>query len=155
MTRTKKLTPLSTSMGPGAKTLVLSSAMGARHSQMMTAPLSPSHSTVRIFNWQNPYFKKLSSTITGSVIYIFGDKKNDHGIYSIALDTQAPQFFDGVSGCGGAFGLTCEQQLPSIKYLASNLDDSLHTVILVNHAGVNHSFFGISELCTSGTFSLY
>lgn len=86
------------------------------------------------------------SLTTGSTVYVFGDKKNDHGTYGVVLDNQPAQLLDGVSGCGGAFGQTCEEQIPSIKYLASNLDDSLHTITLVNHAGVNNSFFGMLPL---------
>ncbi|KAF9484187.1 hypothetical protein BDN70DRAFT_850238 [Pholiota conissans] len=87
-----------------------------------------------------------SLSFHGSAIYIFGDKKNDHGIYSIALDDRPLEFYDGVSGCGGAFGMTCEQQIPTIKYLASNLDSSLHDLTLQNHAGVNNSFFDMDSI---------
>ncbi|KJA24929.1 hypothetical protein HYPSUDRAFT_38305 [Hypholoma sublateritium FD-334 SS-4] len=87
-----------------------------------------------------------SFSFHGSAIYVFGDKKNDHGIYGVVLDNQPAQLLDGVSGCGGAFGQTCEEQIPSIKYLASNLDDSLHTITLVNHAGVNNSFFDLDSI---------
>ena len=73
-----------------------------------------------------------------------GDKKNNHRIYSVVLDNGPAQYYNGTSGCGGAFGKTCEQQEPAMKYLASNLNDSLHNVIIVNHPGVNASFFGIS-----------
>ncbi|KAF8181035.1 hypothetical protein BJ912DRAFT_882471 [Pholiota molesta] len=87
-----------------------------------------------------------SLSFHGSAIYVLGDKKNDHGIYSVSLDGGPPAFYDGVSGCGGAFGGTCEQQLPTIKYLASNLDSSLHNLTLQNHAGVNHSFFDLDSI---------
>ncbi|KIM41838.1 hypothetical protein M413DRAFT_138966 [Hebeloma cylindrosporum] len=82
----------------------------------------------------------------GSAIYVLGDKKNDHGIYSVVLDGQPEVFLDGTSGCGGAFGLTCEQQVPTIKFLASNLDSSRHTLKLTNHAGVNNSFFDLDSI---------
>lgn len=131
-------------MAPGAITRAHFSVAGAPHSRMKTGRLSPSHSTVRppiqhAFLW-------LTSLTTGSTVYVFGDKKNDHGTYGVVLDNQPAQLLDGVSGCGGAFGQTCEEQIPSIKYLASNLDDSLHTITLVNHAGVNNSFFGMLPL---------
>lgn len=79
----------------------------------------------------------------GSAIYVLGDKKNDHRIYSVVLDNGPVQYYSGISGCGGAFGMTCEQQEPTMKYLASNLNDSLHTITIENHTGVNASFFGM------------
>lgn len=84
----------------------------------------------------------VSMSFHGSAIYMFGDKKNNHGLYSVKLDNRPLEIYSGISGCGGAFGKTCEQQKPTLQYLASNLDDSLHTVRIVNIAGVNNSFFG-------------
>lgn len=85
----------------------------------------------------------------GSTIWVFGDKKNDHGLYSAVLDNGTQQTFNGVSGCGGVFGMTCEQQQPCIKYFASNLDGTEHTLTITNMAGVNQSFFGTSLSSTS------
>lgn len=82
--------------------------------------------------------------ILGSAIYVLGDKKNDHGIYSVALDNGPLQYYNGTSGCGGAYGMTCEQQHPTMAYLASNLDNSLHNITIENHTGVNASYFGVS-----------
>ena len=87
-----------------------------------------------------------SLSFYGSAVYVMGDKKNDHGIYSIQLDSNSPLFYDGVSGCGGAFAMTCEQQVPTLAFLASNLDSSQHTLKVTNFAGVNQSFFGPSFL---------
>lgn len=75
---------------------------------------------------------------------ILGDKKNDHGNYTVVLDNHPAEVYDGVSGCGGAFGMTCEQQVPTIKYLASNLNGSDHKLTLINQAGSQNSFFGTS-----------
>jgi hypothetical protein len=80
----------------------------------------------------------------GSSIIVLGDKKNDHGHYSVVLDDRPAEVYDGVSGCGGAFGMTCEQQVPTIKYLASNLNGSDHKLTLINQAGSQKSFFGTS-----------
>ncbi|KAK7696438.1 hypothetical protein QCA50_001095 [Cerrena zonata] len=85
----------------------------------------------------------------GSTIWVFGDKKNDHGLYSAVLDNDTQQTFNGVSGCGGAFGMTCEQQQPCIKYFASNLDGSEHTLTITNMAGVNQSFFDLDSIVIS------
>jgi hypothetical protein len=78
-----------------------------------------------------------------------GDKKNDHGLYNVTLDNGTAQIYDGISGCGGAFGMTCEQQKPTLAYFASNLDSSLHSLKIVNMAGVNHSFFGETDFSPS------
>lgn len=75
---------------------------------------------------------------------VLGDKKNDHGLFSVVLDDRQAEVYNGVSGCGGAFGMTCEQQVPTIKYLASNLDGSDHKLTLTNQAGAHKSFFGMS-----------
>lgn len=82
----------------------------------------------------------------GSAVYVLGDIKNDHRGYGIKLDNNPEQFFNGTSGCGGAFGLTCEQQVPILKFLGSNLDDSEHTITVTNYAGVNNSFFDLDSV---------
>lgn len=78
----------------------------------------------------------------GSAIYVFGDKKNDHGLYNVVLDGSPAEIYNGISGCGGAFGMTCEQMKPTLSYFASNLDDSSHNLTIQNMAGINNSFFG-------------
>jgi len=78
----------------------------------------------------------------GCAIYVFGDKKNDHGLYGVTLDNKTTEVYSGISGCGGAFGMTCEQMKPTLEYFASNLDDTLHSIKIENIAGVNNSFFG-------------
>jgi hypothetical protein len=75
-------------------------------------------------------------------VYVLGYNKNDHGIYSVVLDGRAPELFDGISGCGGAFGMTCEQMKPTLAYFASNLDSGPHNLSITNIAGVNNSYFG-------------
>lgn len=85
------------------------------------------------------------TVLLGSAIYIFGDKVDDHGLFTVTLDNRSPQQFDGVSGCGGAFAKYCEKT-NTLAYFASNLDSSLHTVTVRNNAGVNNSFFGLLPL---------
>ncbi|KAF8983296.1 hypothetical protein BDQ17DRAFT_741085 [Cyathus striatus] len=87
----------------------------------------------------------VSLTFNGSAIYIFGDKKNDHGLYTVALDDSPLATYSGISGCGGAFGQTCEQQKPTLQFLASNLGDGEHKVVVTNLAGVNASFLDIDS----------
>jgi hypothetical protein len=81
----------------------------------------------------------------GSAIYVFGDKKNDHGLYSVTLDNRTAEVYNGISGCGGTYGMTCEQMQPTLNYFASNLDNALHSIKIENMAGANSSFFGEQE----------
>ncbi|PBK63086.1 hypothetical protein ARMSODRAFT_942751 [Armillaria solidipes] len=91
----------------------------------------------------NENLASFSLNFQGSAIYVFGDKKNDHREYNVYLDNGTAQAFNGTSGCGGAFGQTCEQQQPCLKFFASNLDGSTHSLKIENLAGVNQSYFGI------------
>ncbi|KAE9391128.1 hypothetical protein BT96DRAFT_925449 [Gymnopus androsaceus JB14] len=88
----------------------------------------------------------VSFPFNGSAIYVFGDKKNDHGLYSVVLDNSTEQIFDGISGCGGAFGQTCEQQQPTMAYFASNLAEGEHSLKITNLAGVNESYFDLDSI---------
>lgn len=88
----------------------------------------------------------VSLSFHGSAIYVFGDKKNDHGLYSVTLDNKTAEVYNGISGCGGAFGPTCEQMKPTLEYFASNLDSSLHFLKIENIAGVNHTFFDLDSI---------
>ncbi|KAF9559029.1 hypothetical protein CPC08DRAFT_691475 [Agrocybe pediades] len=107
-----------------------------------TGPVFSGGSTT-FTNGENASF---SFSFQGSAVYVFGDKKNDHGLYSVVLDGRPAVTLNGVSGCGGAFGMTCEQQQPSIKYLASNLDDSVHNLTLTNLPGVHGTFFDLDSI---------
>ncbi|KAF9074327.1 hypothetical protein BDP27DRAFT_1214314 [Rhodocollybia butyracea] len=88
----------------------------------------------------------VSFPFNGSAIYVFGDKKNDHGLYTVILDNGTEQVFDGVSGCGGVFGQTCEQQQPTLAYFASNLAQGEHSLKIFNLAGVNQSYFDLDSI---------
>ena len=131
-------------MGHGERILDLHSAAEAPHTPTRMEHHLRSPSKVREcpanLNFLSIFIFQF--THIGSAIYVLGDKKNDHGIYSVVLDEQPEVFLNDISGCGGAFGMTCEQQAPTLKFLASNLNDSRHTLKLTNHAGVNDSFFG-------------
>jgi hypothetical protein len=84
---------------------------------------------------------------TASAIYVFGDKKNDHRLYTVELSSPSgpntTETYNGISGCGGEFGLTCEQQQPTIKYFASNLANETHHLKITNIWTKNESFFGL------------
>ncbi|KAI5886975.1 uncharacterized protein SCHCODRAFT_02602681 [Schizophyllum commune H4-8] len=101
-------------------------------------------------NGDGAYFEL---NFTASAIYVLGDKKNDHGLYEVTLSSNSSgsssQVLSGVSGCGGAFGETCEQQLPSLKYFASNLANETYTLRLANIAGENNSYFDLDSIILS------
>lgn len=61
------------------------------------------------------------------------------------LDSGPPHIYDGISGCDGAFGMTCEQTRPTLAYFVSNLDGGLHNLTLANIAGVNNLYFGMAS----------
>ncbi|KAH8826997.1 hypothetical protein DL96DRAFT_1226613 [Flagelloscypha sp. PMI_526] len=85
----------------------------------------------------------------GTAIYLFGDKKNDHRTYTVTLDGTATTL-NGISGCGGEFGLTCEKQVPSIKFFAASLGSGNHNLKLVNNAD-NASFFDLDYIVISSS----
>lgn len=87
-------------------------------------------------------------------MYIFGDKVDDHGLFTVTLDSRPPQTFNGVSGCGGAFAKACEKT-NTIAYFAGTLGPESHTVTVRNVAGINHSFFGRSPLIVLGFGTQY
>ncbi|KAJ7776816.1 hypothetical protein DFH07DRAFT_865656 [Mycena maculata] len=64
----------------------------------------------------------------GLALYVFRDKKNDHRLYSVVLDSSALQIFDSISGCGSAFGMTCD---------------------ITNMASVNKSYFDLDSIVLS------
>lgn len=73
---------------------------------------------------------------TGSALYIFGDKTDDHELYSVVLDKRPAQQYDGKSRI---WGKTCEKgnTLKCFQF-TSNLESGLHTVTLTN-TGINGS----------------
>ncbi|KAF9254793.1 hypothetical protein L218DRAFT_975779 [Marasmius fiardii PR-910] len=95
-------------------------------------------------------------TFNASTIYIFGDKKNDHGLYTVQLDGGPVETYDGISGCGGVFGTSCEQQLPSVKWFRGRLGEGEHKVTVMNlrgnpegKGGINGTFFDLDSIVLS------
>ncbi|TFK68794.1 hypothetical protein BDN72DRAFT_960023 [Pluteus cervinus] len=88
----------------------------------------------------------MTFTFNGSAIYVFGDKKNDHGLYQVTVDSNPPELYDDVSGCGSAFAMTCEQQKPCLKFLGSNLGEGQHTMKIENIAPGDLSFFDFDSI---------
>ncbi|KAG8846602.1 hypothetical protein FRB96_001946 [Tulasnella sp. 330] len=86
-----------------------------------------------------------SISFKGSAVYIFGDSVNDQGSYSVVLDNGPTQTYNTLSGCGGGYGKFCEKTQPSLKYLASNLDSSQHTITVINNANSNGSSFNLDR----------
>lgn len=76
---------------------------------------------------------------------MYGDVVNDHGSYTVTLDSNAPQTFSGISGCGGAFAKACEKT-NTLAYYAGSLNSAEHTLVIRNIGGVNNSYFGTISL---------
>ncbi|KAJ7280035.1 hypothetical protein C8J57DRAFT_119034 [Mycena rebaudengoi] len=87
----------------------------------------------------------VSLSFHGTALFIFGDKTDRHGLYTVTLDNREPEQFNGVSGCGGAFAHACEKD-NTLAYFAANLDSSLHTVTLTNIPGELGAFFDLDAI---------
>ncbi|KAJ7243817.1 hypothetical protein B0H12DRAFT_1236301 [Mycena haematopus] len=87
----------------------------------------------------------VSLDFTGTALFIFGDKTDRHGLYTVTLDDRAPQTFNGVSGCGGAFAHACEKD-DTLKYFAANLDEREHSVEVRNIPGPLGSYFDLDAI---------
>lgn len=89
--------------------------------------------------------------LLGSTLWIYGDQVNDHGPFSVSFNSSSsssssssspsPVVLSGASGCGGAFGKTCEK-LGTLAFVVSGLPEGQHRVKLTNLAGQNGSYFG-------------
>ncbi|KAJ6504554.1 hypothetical protein DFH09DRAFT_1000692 [Mycena vulgaris] len=87
----------------------------------------------------------VSLSFHATAIFIFGDKTDRHGLYTVELDDRAPETFNGVSGCGGVFAHACEKD-NTLAYFAANLDDGLHNVTLRNIPGTLGAFFDLDAI---------
>ncbi|KAJ7191686.1 hypothetical protein GGX14DRAFT_481021 [Mycena pura] len=87
----------------------------------------------------------VSLNFSATAIFIFGDKTDRHGLYTVALDGGAPQTFNGVSGCGGAFAHACEKD-NTLAYFAANLDARPHSVTVTNIPGALGAFFDLDAI---------
>ncbi|KAJ7433705.1 hypothetical protein B0H11DRAFT_2121137 [Mycena galericulata] len=85
-----------------------------------------------------------------TAIFIFGDKTDRHGLYTVTLDDHSPQTFNGVSGCGGAFAHACEKD-DTLAYFAANLDERQHNVTVRNIAGALGSYFDLDAIVLTNT----
>ncbi|KAJ6617359.1 hypothetical protein B0H10DRAFT_2218687 [Mycena sp. CBHHK59/15] len=77
----------------------------------------------------------VSLSFHGTALFIFGDKPDRHGLYTVALDARPPATLNGVSGCGGAFAHACEKD-NTLVFFAANFDGSEHTVTVTNVPGM-------------------
>lgn len=76
-------------------------------------------------------------------MYLYGDQVNDHGLYTITLDSQPPVTLNDRSGCGDGYAKYCEK-LGGLKFFAGGLSDSNHVLKFVNGGPQdgNRTFFG-------------
>ncbi|KAF7303347.1 hypothetical protein MIND_00562400 [Mycena indigotica] len=87
----------------------------------------------------------VSLTFNATAIFIFGDKTDRHGLYSVSLDGGPPTLYNGVSGCGGAFAHACEKD-NTLAYFAANLDNREHTVTVTNIPGELGAYFDLDAI---------
>ncbi|KAF7333275.1 hypothetical protein MSAN_02422000 [Mycena sanguinolenta] len=87
----------------------------------------------------------VSLNFTGTALFIFGDKTDRHGLYTVTLDNRAPQTFNGVSGCGGAFAHACEKD-NTLAFFAANLNQGQHSVKVTNIPGELGAYFDLDAI---------
>ncbi|KAG8874390.1 hypothetical protein FRB97_005951, partial [Tulasnella sp. 331] len=86
-----------------------------------------------------------SLSFTGTAVYIFGDSANNQGSYSVVLDSGPPQTYNTLLGCGGGTSNLCQKTQPSLKYYASNLNSSQHTITVTNNANPSGASFNLDR----------
>ncbi|KAG8843084.1 hypothetical protein FRB96_004372 [Tulasnella sp. 330] len=74
-----------------------------------------------------------SISFKGSAVYIFGDSVNDQGPYSVVLDNGPIQTYGSLGGGEGGSGRFYMKTQPTLKYFASNLDSSQHTITVTSN----------------------
>ncbi|KAJ9091474.1 hypothetical protein QFC21_007210 [Naganishia friedmannii] len=74
----------------------------------------------------------LSLSFTGSAIYIFGDQVNDHGYYTVLLNSTTYANLTGRSGCAGSEGEKQCEKLGGLHFFAGGLPEGTHEVQVVN-----------------------
>ncbi|KAJ7155310.1 hypothetical protein C8R46DRAFT_1117400 [Mycena filopes] len=87
----------------------------------------------------------VSLSFHATAIFIFGDKTDRHGLYTVTLDGGPPTTFNGVSGCGGAFAHACEKD-NTLAYFAANLDPGEHSVTVQNIPGELGAYFDLDAI---------
>lgn len=80
---------------------------------------------------------------TGSAVYLYGDQVNDHGPYTISLDSTPAAALNDRSGCGGGYAKECEK-LYGLKFFAGGLGEGVHTLRFENGGPTegDRTFFG-------------
>lgn len=78
-------------------------------------------------------------------MYLYGDQVNDHGPYTVSLDSANQAALNDRSGCGGGYAKECEK-LFGLKYFAGNLGEGEHTLRFENGgpSDGDRTFFGMS-----------
>jgi hypothetical protein len=82
----------------------------------------------------------------GSAVYLYGDQVNDHGPYTVSLDSRPQVALNDRSGCGGGYAKACEK-LSGLKFFAGNLGEGEHTLRFENGGPTEgeRTFFGMSH----------
>ncbi|KAF7326192.1 hypothetical protein MKEN_00471400 [Mycena kentingensis (nom. inval.)] len=89
----------------------------------------------------------VSLTFNATAIYIFGDKTDRHGLYTVSLDGAPPETFNGVSGCGGAFAHACEKDNTLVYFAGGQpLAEGEHTITVRNVPGELGAYFDLDAI---------
>ncbi|KAJ6622327.1 hypothetical protein B0H10DRAFT_2214460 [Mycena sp. CBHHK59/15] len=87
----------------------------------------------------------VSLSFHSTALFIFGNKTDRHGLYTVALDACPPAMLNGVSSCGGAFAHTCEKD-NTLTFFAVNLNESEHMVTVMNVPGALGAYFDLDMI---------
>ncbi|KAJ9116262.1 hypothetical protein QFC24_006777 [Naganishia onofrii] len=74
----------------------------------------------------------ISLSFTGSAIYVFGDQVNDHGYYTVLLNSTQYANLTGRSGCAGGEGEKQCEKLGGLHFFAGGLPEGMHEMQIVN-----------------------
>lgn len=97
-------------------------------------------------NQKSRYTRENNASFTvnfnGNAIYVIGDVVNDHGLYSVYLDSFPREEFSGIAGCRGKGA--CEAD-GTLAYFRSGLSDGSHKLTIVNNATKEQPYAGDSS----------
>ncbi|ORY92561.1 hypothetical protein BCR35DRAFT_298021 [Leucosporidium creatinivorum] len=80
--------------------------------------------------------QSVSLKFNGSVVYVYGDTVDDHGLYTVDLDGVSKQYQ----------GYTAELKIGTLMYFAAGLDESEHTLTITNDPGSAGTYFDLDSI---------
>ncbi|KAJ9115405.1 hypothetical protein QFC22_005162 [Naganishia vaughanmartiniae] len=71
-------------------------------------------------------------SFVGSAVYVYGDQVNDHGYYTVLMNSTQYANFTGRSGCAGGEGEKQCEKLGGLHFFAGGLPEGTHEMRIVN-----------------------